>query len=86
MLTQEQIDAGLLAAKATVERGRKALEQSRAERAQSPLTPERLQAFMNKLSPHDRTWINSLVAGSLAEIQKQLGTAQSAPRKPRSLV
>ena len=85
MLTQEGIDAGLAETKAAVERGRKALEEQRTRREGLGVTPEQLQQYIDKLSPRDRAWINSLVSSNLVQIQKS-PVAAKGPRKMRTLV
>jgi hypothetical protein len=85
MLSQEGIDAGLAEAKAAVERGRKALEEQRIRRGGLGVTPEQLQQYIDKLTPRDRAWINSLVSSNLADVQKN-PVATKGVRKQRTMV
>ena len=85
MLTQEQIDAGLAEAKAAVERGRKALEEQRVQLAALGVTPEQVQQYIDKLTPAERAWINSVVSSNLTEIQKH-PISTKGPRKRHALV
>jgi hypothetical protein len=86
LLSRDQIDRINADAVAAVARGHEALAKSREARTRIGLTDEKLQQMFDALPPDSRAWVSTATRAGLTALAGRPETAQSRPRRTRSLV